>query len=357
MAAQGVEGQGWVGGRQIPDLAIGQESQLNQGLEAVADPQHQPVPMTEEVGQGVGQTGIPEGGGDEFARTVRLVTARKTSRQHDDLSTANRRLHPPDGFLDRRGGQVPDHQHLRLGARPLESAGGIVFTVGAGEDRDENPRLRGFHSGCAGLPRPVQRYVHRHGGVPGRPVGEYGFQRPHPGFRQAVELHFFPIQDDFRTVDRGADEGILDAFEAHVPFPKFQHQRTRQRGEQGAAVHIVIESEADPVAEAHLCHSCGHAAFSHHRRSVDHAETHQLCHLVEKLTGLFPAGQPGLFIHRQGQKRHERAGLPEGGGTGSGRFGHGKRKADQRGGHIQVIKAARHRILPADGGDPHLLLG
>ena len=48
MAADGVVGQGGAGLIGVDDLAKGHEAQLDKGLEAVADTQHQPVPLVQE---------------------------------------------------------------------------------------------------------------------------------------------------------------------------------------------------------------------------------------------------------------------------------------------------------------------
>ena len=70
MATDEVIGQGGAGLVHIPDLTIGDQAQLHQGLEAVADAQHQAVPVLQQVHDGVRQGGGAEEGGDELALSL-----------------------------------------------------------------------------------------------------------------------------------------------------------------------------------------------------------------------------------------------------------------------------------------------
>ena len=60
MAADIVEGQRGTVLVHRPDLAVGHQSQLDQGLEAVADAQHQAIPVFEQVVDRVGEAGITD---------------------------------------------------------------------------------------------------------------------------------------------------------------------------------------------------------------------------------------------------------------------------------------------------------
>ena len=118
MAADQVEGQGGTVLVHGPDLAVGHQSQLDQGLEAVADAQHQAVPVFEQVVDRVGEPGIAEEGADELGGAVGLVAAGEAAGQDDHLV---RRMAASRAWADwaRQGvAQISHHHDLGLDARP-----------------------------------------------------------------------------------------------------------------------------------------------------------------------------------------------------------------------------------------------
>ena len=66
MPPNGVVGQGGAVPVRVPDFPEGDQPQLHQGLEAVADAQHQAVPVLQQVVDGVRQSGIAQEGDDKF---------------------------------------------------------------------------------------------------------------------------------------------------------------------------------------------------------------------------------------------------------------------------------------------------
>ena len=86
MAADDVIGQGGAGVVRVPDLAVGHQAQLDEGLEAVADAKHEAVPVLQQVHDRVGDLAVAEEGGDELAGAVGLVAAGEAAGDEDDLA-------------------------------------------------------------------------------------------------------------------------------------------------------------------------------------------------------------------------------------------------------------------------------
>ena len=140
-AADGVEGEGGAASvRDGADVAVGHQAQLDEGLEAVADAQHQAVPLAQQAAHRLGDGGGAEEGGDELGAAVRLVAAGEAAGQHDDLGGVDGLHQGLAAGGDGGGGEVADDQDLR-GRRP--AAGGRRWAVsysqvGAGEHRDDD---------------------------------------------------------------------------------------------------------------------------------------------------------------------------------------------------------------------------
>ena len=177
MTAQSIEGQGGIVLADIHNAAVGHQSQLDQRLETVADAQHQAIAVVQQVSHSVRNPGAAEHGGDKFTGTVRLVAAGEAAGKHNHLGTADGFLHAADSFLDAGGGQVLNHQHLRLSTGPLKTAGGIVFAVGAGEHRDKDTGLGRADRWRLRIPLDVQRHLHCHVRLLRRIHRENGIQR------------------------------------------------------------------------------------------------------------------------------------------------------------------------------------
>ena len=89
VAADDVVGQGGHVAVTVHDLAIGHQTQLHQSLEAVADTQHQAVPVIQQVGDLLLDGGVAEEGGDELAGAVGLVAAGEAAGDEDHLGIGN----------------------------------------------------------------------------------------------------------------------------------------------------------------------------------------------------------------------------------------------------------------------------
>ena len=139
MAADPVEGQCGAGLVHVHDLTEGDKAQFNEGLEAVADAQHQAVPVFEQVVDRVFDPRVAEEGGDELAGAIGFVAAGEAAGDGDDLGLVDQLLKGGNRFLDILGGEVFDHKGGGAAAGPFKGFGGVVLAVGAGEYRDQHP--------------------------------------------------------------------------------------------------------------------------------------------------------------------------------------------------------------------------
>ena len=160
MAADGVVGQG----RRLLVLAgdgtVGNKTELDQGLEAVADSQDKAVALVEKVADSLLDNSVPESGGKELRAAVRFVAGGKAAGEHDDLSLADLLRIGFGGIADILGGEIREHTGNSPGARALKCGGGVIFTVGAGEDRNEDGRLSDLVGTDSDLSAGIDRGLH-----------------------------------------------------------------------------------------------------------------------------------------------------------------------------------------------------
>ncbi len=146
MPTDGVEGQCRTVHIRIPDLAVGHKSQLDERLEAVADTDHETVPLIQELHGLLAHCLVPEEGGNELSRAIRLITAGEAARNEDHLGFCKLSCHLCYGLCDVLTRHVPHHHDLRLQAGITAGLGRVVLTVVAREDRNQHLRLCGRHS-------------------------------------------------------------------------------------------------------------------------------------------------------------------------------------------------------------------
>ena len=143
VAADGVERQRRIiGGKLRLDLAVGDEAELDEGLEAVADADGEAVAFVEELLDGFRDARVAERGGDELAGAVRFVAGGETAREGDDLRVVDGGQNIFNGIFDGLRVEIADDDRRDDGARAFEGALRVVFAVRSGEDRDEDARFR-----------------------------------------------------------------------------------------------------------------------------------------------------------------------------------------------------------------------
>ena len=120
------------------DFAVSGKSGFDQGLEAVANAENESVAVFEEIGNRIGDAGIAQDGCNEFRRTIGFVTGGEAAWDEKDLCGFDLSCKRVDGFLDVFGGEVAENLDVGLCTCALESAGRVVFRVGAREGGDQN---------------------------------------------------------------------------------------------------------------------------------------------------------------------------------------------------------------------------
>ena len=347
VAVHGVEGQRRVVGRDRADLAVGDKPQLDQRLEPVADAQRQAVALVQQAVDRVGHSRGAEERRDELGRTVRLVAAGETARQHQDLRGVQLAHQRFTALGHVGGGQVFQHQHMRVASGAAERARGVVFAVGAREHRDDDARRRQAHGGGDALEgvAAVRQRLHR---LPGAAVREYRFELGFPDLLQRGQVQVLAARHQ-RIVDRRGAQKFTGA-----RLQQLKDHRAVARLQQAVGVNVAVEVQAQAVAQAHFEQRFGHAAETGRGGGQDLAF---FDHLLDDLINREQAadlGQAVLILRLEDD--HGAAGFLELGAQHAARVAHGGGKADQRGRHVQPFKAAGHAVLAADGGDaqPHL---
>ena len=100
VAADGVEGQSGAGIIGVDDLAVGNQTQLDQCLEAVADTAHQAIPLLQQLGDSFLDGRVAEECGDELCGAIGLVAAGEAAGDEDHLAVCNALCHILDAFAE-----------------------------------------------------------------------------------------------------------------------------------------------------------------------------------------------------------------------------------------------------------------
>ena len=338
MAANQVEGQSGTALVQVPNLAIGHQTQLHQRLEAVADAQHQAVPVPEQVVDRVLEPLTAQEGGDELAGALRLVAAGEAAGQDNHLGGANGPLQRLGGVLQQLGAQVAHHHDFRVDARPQTGVGGIVLAVRArehGDDRLGPGQLAGRGVGGAAGAVHIRNDLLLRLGVGGIDA----LQSALPGSAQLLQGNALAAHGE-ALLRRGHAQLLA---EVRV-LRQLGHDCAVFLPEQGSIVQRFALREADAVAEAHLHQALRHAAQAHRPGRLHLARQHQ-----RMVVG--PHGFQALVVGGIGLKEVDGVpGLLELAGDDVLPALRGDGEADQRGRHVQVHKGAGHGVLAADGG-------
>ncbi len=344
------------------DVAVRHKTQLDEGLEAVADAEHEAIAVLEQIAHGLSDRGRAEERGDELRRTIRLVAARETAGDHDDLAAANLVDERLRRFGDGLRGEVVDDERRDLRASALKRGSGIVFAVVSREHRDHHARLGDLRPGVRCAPAGVEDHgLHEFVGlVFGVAVGEHVFKRAFPCLLQrregeilasgmeGVVLGRFADFADLHEVRRGGDLRVIG---------EFDDERTVCRGEQVVDADRVVQTHTDVVAERHAEQRFGGAAIARGGDSHRVMEVHELFDRGEGLEQAVLVRCQAIGMVHGGDADHTVARRLELGGSGAAHVTdrHGER--DQRGRHIQVLERAGHGILAADRARAQVDLG
>ena len=159
MATDIVKGQSRRSAGHIANSAIGNKTQLNQSLEAIANTQHQAIAIFQQIADSFLNTRIAEHGSDKFTTAIRLVASAKAAGNHHDLRIIDILNHRFYGFFDSGSGQIANNEGLSLSASSLKGASAVVFAVVAGEDRNKYTGLSDIHRRSQSQFSGVQRHI------------------------------------------------------------------------------------------------------------------------------------------------------------------------------------------------------
>ena len=141
VSADGIIGQRRAVFIRVDDSAEGDQAELDQRLEAVADAEDQTAAHVEQIGHAVPDFRIADKGGYKLAGAVRLVAAGKTAGQEEHLRFSQTCGKTLDGSVDILGSPVVDHKDLRYRSPIGNRLRTVILTVGAGENRNQDTGL------------------------------------------------------------------------------------------------------------------------------------------------------------------------------------------------------------------------
>ncbi len=191
------------------DLTVRHQSQLDERLEPVTNAQRQTVPFLQQTHDSFFHLFILEGSGKELGRTIRLITRRETTREHNDLCLRNgflKHIHTLPDILCR---QVLKHPGDHVSTRPLKSRRAVILTVGARKYRDKYGRSCNFMFTYIDILRFIQIGSHAALILAGR-IREYLIQLPGPRLQRLLhgdlytcvsEYGFFRDRSDHREIE------------------------------------------------------------------------------------------------------------------------------------------------------------
>ena len=285
MTADVVEGEGGAVGIHRTDVAEGHQAQLHQGLEAVADAEHEAVARLQKVAHRLGHFGRAEKRRDELRGAVGLVAAGEAAGNHDDLRCADEARQLGSGFSHGLGRQVVHHVYGGHGTRPLEGGGGVVLAVVAGEHWDDHAR------GAGGVTEQRRAVVGR-GSLALEADGGHRFGRRALFRARAIGKHVFnPAAALPRLLNHGevghlavarqlvsaghlaklhhihvgVESGVFQARDDGLSIlagGQLDHERAVGRLEQLAHVDVLVHGDTQAVAHGRLHQRLGQATVS-----------------------------------------------------------------------------------------------
>ena len=242
MAADGVERQRGRIGRGVDDVTVGHQTELDQGLEAVADAQHQTIAGLEQVADGLGDLGGAEERRDELGGAVGLVAAREAAGDHDDLALADAAGKLMGALGDGLGREVVDHEGVGLGAGGAEGTGAVVLAVVAREHGDDHTRAGDLgatvHMDILGAEVDGLDL----GSLAGAAVGKDALDAALPGLLELRELDDLGAGVDDIALDGGTqgldDNAVGDLGQLGV-LGELDDKAAVERGEEALHVHVL----------------------------------------------------------------------------------------------------------------------
>ncbi len=368
MAVDGIEGQGRGIFLLSRDLPIWHQPQLHQGLEAIADPQGQAIPLLKQLRDSLLHLLILEGRGEELGTAIRLIPCGEPSGEHNDLGL-------PDGFYKLVHGlpdilctQIAEHLRDHICPCPLKGLAAVVFAVGSREHRDKHGgpcHLMPAHVDPARL---VAGTFHRLPALHG-PGGKDLLQPGCPGGQGLLQgnLHAFfpygttawPVVHKSRLFCNRSDlHRVMDRRKHRIHLICLHFCQDIPQGvlKERLCRHIPVYGHAQLVAEGHLGQGGGRTPGIQGIGRDDHTFLHQSMNgSVQFCHGIISGD---IIVILLDLETHQHiAGLLQFRCDYLAVFCHIHRKRYQCGGHVNVIEGARHAVLAADGRQAETDLG
>ena len=350
VAADEVEGQRRVvAGHLVTDFAVGNQTQLNERLEAVADAEHQAVALVQQLVNAVLDACITQEGRNELTGTVRLVTAGEAARQDNHLRLADRVLELLCALTEGIRGEVADNDDLSRAACILDRTGGVVLAVGAREYRNNSQRL------CT-LDRRSGNIALGEGNLGQMLVGssclgrEYALELAFKGSRQLVKRYGLTGNRDLLVIGGVADQPVSREFGCGFDQDAakvLEVQRVRREG--------IVHLKADLVAERHLANTLGNTAGGQRPRGNRLAGRNQVCNLVphELERGVI---RRAVLIVRCIEEVNRMTCRLELRRDEAGSVLRCDCEGNQRGRYVHIVKRAGHGVLAADSREAQIFL-
>ena len=338
------------------DVAIRHQAQLHERLETVANAQHQAVTVLQQITHSFGHFRSAEERGDELRRTIGLVAARKTARQHDNLALANKLRQTLRAFGNGSRRQVVDNERRGSGTRALERMSGVILAVRAREHGNNHARL-------GNLAREHMRssscIADRLNGFARLAVRIHRLKLAFPGFLQLGQAHVRVTRREHIIAGRrtnfhhaqrlsgGGQRGIRRQF----------YQEAAIRGnEQLVSREIARKRNAQLVANAHLEQGFCQAAIACRGHGQRVTRGRKGFHGVKRFLHTLDLRHNAIFLVRRRNQHHAVSCSLELGRHNAVHVSAGRSEADKRGRHVQVLKAAGHGVLAANGANAQVNL-
>ena len=252
MPADRVEGERRAARIHRDDVTIGHEPELDERLKAVANAQHEAITIVEQTTHGIRDVGIAEERRDELGTAIRLVATGKTTGNHDDLAVVDLLDEGLRALCDRVRRQVVDDEGLGHGAGALEGERRIVLAIITRKDRNDDARLGEV---ATVRERDVARVADHVDATAILAIREHILELVFPCFLQHGKAHGLASGDDRILVD-----GLAKLDHVHVlrRFRKLRSgrhldgERSVRVDEQRIEVDLVVDAQADTVAQTHL---------------------------------------------------------------------------------------------------------
>ena len=329
------------------------ESELHKRLEAVADAENEAVTLAYKLHDAVRRPAAPHKGGYELCGTLRFIAAGEAAGYEQNLG-----LRQPVGegvyrILYALCAEVVDYKYLGLRSGKTHCPCGVKFAVGAGEHRYQH---MGRSMPSVGLDIDILAFIaeRRNGRIV---VGLVAINAFKLGVIERSELrkhNAFAPKRDSRLLGGKAERS--HAVGAGNILGQLQNEAAVAAPEQSVRLNTIQEAEAYSVADRHLEDTLGNSACGQRPCGYRLAAPYKLMHKLKALSERFAVGQSvGGFI-RFNENDRVTCRL-EFGRDDVLRFVLCNREGNEGRGDVQLLKAAAHGVLAANGRKAQAHLG